>query len=128
MRAVRGRAVLPLPSTAPVACRNHPRALPQPPCCPARRPAVLVCAYLVFFQQVGRAAWWCSSPRARADAALILAIPPPTNRRFPPPCPPQCGFALLEAGSVRGKNVRNILLKNVVDACVAGGGWEAPLA
>lgn len=35
----------------------------------------------------------------------------------------QCGFALLEAGSVRAKNTRNILLKNVIDACVSAIMW-----
>ena len=28
----------------------------------------------------------------------------------------QCGFALLEAGAVRAKNVTNVLLKNFLDA------------
>ncbi|EFN53204.1 hypothetical protein CHLNCDRAFT_58614 [Chlorella variabilis] len=37
----------------------------------------------------------------------------------------QCGFALLEAGSVRQKNVRNILLKNTIDASVAVAMWFA---
>ncbi|KAL4459131.1 hypothetical protein ABPG75_013996 [Micractinium tetrahymenae] len=37
----------------------------------------------------------------------------------------QCGFALLEAGSVRHKNTRNILLKNVFDACVSTLAWWA---
>lgn len=35
----------------------------------------------------------------------------------------QCGFALLEAGSVRAKNTKNILLKNVLDACVGALVW-----
>lgn len=37
----------------------------------------------------------------------------------------QSGFALLEAGTIRSKNVRNILLKNVIDACVAAIAWWA---
>lgn len=32
----------------------------------------------------------------------------------------QAGFALLESGSVRHKNYQNILLKNIMDSCVAG--------
>jgi len=35
----------------------------------------------------------------------------------------QCGFALLEAGSVRAKNTKNILLKNVLDACLGAFVW-----
>lgn len=35
----------------------------------------------------------------------------------------QSGFALLEAGSVRAKNTKNILLKNVLDACLGGIIW-----
>jgi len=35
----------------------------------------------------------------------------------------QCGFALLEAGTVRAKNTKNILLKNLLDACVGGLIW-----
>ena len=30
----------------------------------------------------------------------------------------QAGFALLEAGSVRAKNTKNILMKNLLDACI----------
>ena len=35
----------------------------------------------------------------------------------------QAGFATLEAGSVRDKNVRNVLLKNALDACVGALVW-----
>ena len=35
----------------------------------------------------------------------------------------QCGFALLEAGTVRAKNTKNILLKNLLDACVGAIIW-----
>ncbi|GAB4818259.1 hypothetical protein N2152v2_005305 [Parachlorella kessleri] len=37
----------------------------------------------------------------------------------------QSGFALLEAGAVRAKNVKNILLKNVIDICVSILCWYA---
>ena len=30
----------------------------------------------------------------------------------------QAGFGILEAGSVRARNTRNILLKNLLDACI----------
>ena len=35
----------------------------------------------------------------------------------------QCGFALLEAGTVRAKNTKNILLKNLLDACLGAVIW-----
>ena len=35
----------------------------------------------------------------------------------------QAGFATLSAGSIRAKNVKNILLKNVLDACVGAILW-----
>merc|ERR1712087_888293 len=35
----------------------------------------------------------------------------------------QAGFAMLCAGSIRQKNVKNILLKNLLDACGAGIGF-----
>ncbi|CAG9465521.1 unnamed protein product [Pedinophyceae sp. YPF-701] len=43
----------------------------------------------------------------------------------------QAGFALLEAGTVRVKNVKNILVKNLMDACLSALVWWAighPLA
>lgn len=35
----------------------------------------------------------------------------------------QAGFAMLEAGSIRMKNVKNVLLKNVLDACIGALIW-----
>ena len=37
----------------------------------------------------------------------------------------QAGFALLEAGSVRAKNTKNILMKNLLDACIGALVWWA---
>ncbi|VDL81520.1 unnamed protein product [Nippostrongylus brasiliensis] len=35
----------------------------------------------------------------------------------------QCGFAFLEAGAVRSKNTTNILIKNLLDSCIAVIGY-----
>ncbi|GMH37097.1 hypothetical protein BSKO_04970 [Bryopsis sp. KO-2023] len=35
----------------------------------------------------------------------------------------QCGFCMLSAGSVRGKNAKNIILKNLLDACFGALGF-----
>ena len=35
----------------------------------------------------------------------------------------QAGFAMLSAGSIRAKNVKNILLKSLLDACLGGIIW-----
>jgi len=35
----------------------------------------------------------------------------------------QCGFAMLCAGSIRQKNVKHILLKNLLDACGGAIGY-----
>ncbi|PRW61429.1 ammonium transporter [Chlorella sorokiniana] len=37
----------------------------------------------------------------------------------------QSGFAMLEAGTIRMKNMKNIMLKNVIDACVSTVAWWA---
>ena len=37
----------------------------------------------------------------------------------------QAGFATLSAGSIRAKNVKNILLKNLLDACIGAIVWWA---
>jgi len=37
----------------------------------------------------------------------------------------QAGFAMVEAGSCRAKNVQNIMLKNLTDVCVGTLGWWA---
>ena len=37
----------------------------------------------------------------------------------------QAGFGLLEAGSGRTKNTKNILLKNLLDACIGAIVWWA---
>ncbi|CAJ0953808.1 unnamed protein product, partial [Mesorhabditis belari] len=37
----------------------------------------------------------------------------------------QCGFAFLEAGAVRSKNTTNILIKNLLDSCIAIIGYWA---
>ena len=37
----------------------------------------------------------------------------------------QCGFGMLEAGNVRLKNTKNILLKNLLDACMGAIVWWA---
>ena len=35
----------------------------------------------------------------------------------------QCGFAMVEAGTVRAKNTKNILIKNMLDACIGAIIW-----
>ena len=37
----------------------------------------------------------------------------------------QCGFALLEAGGIRFKNTKNILLKNTMNTCIGALVWWA---
>ncbi len=35
----------------------------------------------------------------------------------------QCGFSMLEAGSVRTKNIKNLLMKNIMDTCISTLIW-----
>jgi len=37
----------------------------------------------------------------------------------------QAGFGLLEAGAIRAKNLKNIMIKNYLDACIGGFGYFA---
>ena len=37
----------------------------------------------------------------------------------------QCGFGMLEAGSVRAKNTKNIMIKNLLDVCSGALAWFA---
>ena len=66
---------------------------------------LLIMGVFVFFMQVRGAL------RARAERQSVADQL--TSRS-----PSQCGFALLEAGTVRSKNTKNILLKNLLDACL----------
>ena len=50
-------------------------------------------------------------PRYHQPHTLILRVLTTVT------CVRQAGFGVLEAGSVRVKNTRNILLKNLLDAC-----------
>jgi len=70
------------------------------------------------------------SPNPRASIAASRAAHQLARTADPPPAKPllvqqQAGFALLEAGSVRSKNTRNILLKNLLDACIGAIIWWA---
>jgi len=68
---------------------------------------------------------------ALARASRLRARSPPSSAYEPALTPPprllplQAGFALLEAGSVRSKNTKNILLKNLLDACIGAIIWWA---
>ena len=63
---------------------------------------------LVFFMQArthaGNPVRWVSLPHPRRSPRVRVR---------------QAGFGVLEAGSVRVKNTRNILLKNLLDACAS---------
>ena len=97
---------------------------------------LLFAAALVFFQQVTlldqlflrRSVCWgvgvapfslCVSTMAQFNA-IGNELPRGVRQ-----CMMQCGFALLEAGSVRIKNTKNILLKNVVNTCLSALTWWA---
>ena len=86
---------------------------------------LLICAFLVFFMQVrtylhhAGILFFRSFPASSRHSLTHSR----THTHHPPPN--QSGFALLEAGTVRTKNIRNILLKNVMDACAAAISWWA---
>lgn len=54
---------------------------------------------------------------------LLRTVHIVTASHKPPPACLQCGFAQLESGTVRNKNVRNILLKNLIDAAISVFCW-----
>ena len=59
--------------------------------------------------------------RARAGRAVERPLPPMTSPRrvfFM-----QCGFGMLEAGSVTARATTNILLKNLLDASISAVAW-----
>ena len=71
--------------------------------------------------------FWCArAPDARARARrTALTARPPTRLIWAGVTVffMQCGFGMLEAGNVRLKNTKNILLKNLLDACLGAIIW-----
>ena len=71
--------------------------------------------------------FWCArGPGARARARrTALTARPPTRLIWAGVTVffMQCGFGMLEAGNVRLKNTKNILLKNLLDACLGAIIW-----
>lgn len=71
-----------------------------------------------------RAKWWAEASAAEKIASMGVAI----DHMYLILCGTvvmfmQVGFAALEAGTCRRKNVQNILLKNVADACIGAICW-----
>ena len=60
-----------------------------------------------------------SSAKLKIFLCDILTYSTTPNRRIIK----QAGFALLEAGSVRAKNTKNILIKNLMDGCLGALVW-----
>jgi len=83
---------------------------------------LLLCAFMVFFMQAS----FLKSTQCPPCTSYFFFY---SKVNFPNSLSPyfrlQSGFALLEAGTVRAKNVRNILLKNAIDACIAAICWWA---
>lgn len=81
---------------------------------------------LVFVMQVGRlmgsiVPWLGTMPAWPTLHHVVLRAPRASPRRLP--SSPKAGFFLVCAGSLREKNVRNIMLKNLLDACVGALGF-----
>ena len=70
---------------------------------------LLFCGALVFFMQAGFGSEFPRTP------------PPPVRLKQPESY--VCHCAVLEAGAVRSKNAKNILLKNMLDACIGAAIW-----
>jgi Amt family ammonium transporter len=71
---------------------------------------LLFCGALVFFMQAG-------------FGSEFPPTPPPPPVRLKQPESYVCHCAVLEAGAVRSKNAKNILLKNMLDACIGAAIW-----
>jgi len=69
----------------------------------------------------------CSAAQTAQGVCARLLSSEGGHRADSPRCPLalQAGFALLEAGSVRQKNIKNILLKNLLDSCIGALIWWA---
>ena len=96
---------------------------------------ILWAACLVFLMQCGTRACTRSPDSTRGRLLTQQCLPPACPPSATPhlhqlcaflnirPCLCVAGFAVLAAGSIRAKNVRNILLKNGLDACVGCVVW-----
>ena len=83
---------------------------------------------LIFFMQVRRPSFSLNTGplgAAEHNARRVAcqrshSCSPAPPSRYSPHSPPQSGFAMLEAGSVREGAISNIIFKNFIDAAIAG--------
>ncbi|CAI5997226.1 unnamed protein product [Closterium sp. NIES-65] len=81
--------------------------------------------HLLFPPPLSTSSFHLLVPPPRSTTSFHHLVPPPRSTTsfhhlVPPPIPPsQLGFSLIEAGTVRYKNTRNIMIKNVLDMCVS---------